>query len=117
MDPAIIVGLLALAGTSVTAYGSWAGKKGDKQGAFTDDLLQRVTDLEKSMRDLRTEFDAERGLRIRWENHAWDLTRSLKRSLDALHDIAIWIGAGAKPPPPDVQQTIEEIEEAIKSID
>lgn len=117
MDPAIIVGLLALAGTSVTAYGSWAGKKGDNQGAFTDDLLQRVTDLEKSMRDLRTEFDAERGLRIRWENHAWDLTRSLKRSLDALHEIAIWIGAGAKPPPPDVQQTIEEIEEAIKSID
>jgi len=41
----------------------------------------------------------------------------LKRSLDALHEIAIWIGAGAKPPPPDVQQTIEEIEEAIKSID
>ena len=117
MDPTIIVGLLALAGTSVTAYGSLAGKKGDKQGAFTDDLLQRVTDLETSMKELRTEFNAERGLRIRWENHAWDLNRALKRSLDALHEIALWIGAGAKPPPPDVQQTIEEIEEAIKSID
>lgn len=117
MDPTIIVGLLALAGTAVTAYGGWAGKKSDKQGIFTDDLMQRVTDLEKSMKELRTEFDAERGLRIRWENHAWDLNRALKRSLDALHEIAIWIGAGAKPPPPDVQQTIEEIEEAIKSID
>lgn len=117
MEPTVIVGLLALAGTAVTAYGSLAGKKGDRQGAFTDDLLQRVTDLETSMKELRTEFDAERGLRIRWENHAWDLTRSLKRSLDALHEIALWIGAGAKPPPPDVQQTIEEIEEAIKSID
>lgn len=117
MEPTVIVGLLALLGTGVTAYGTWAGKKGDRQGAFTDDLMQRVTDLEKSMKELRTEFDAERGLRIRWENHAWDLTRSLKRSLDALHEIAIWIGAGAKPPPPDVQQTIEEIEEAIKSID
>ena len=117
MDPAIIVGLLALLGTGVTAYGGWAGKKSDKQGAFTDGLIKRVEDLETSMKELRTEFNAERGLRIRWENHAWDLNRALKRSLDALHEIAIWIGAGAKPPPPDVQQTIEEIEEAIKSID
>lgn len=117
MEPTVIVGLLALLGTGVTAYGTWAGKKGDRQGAFTDDLMQRVTDLEKSMKELRTEFDAERGLRIRWENHAWDLNRALKRSLDALYEIATWIGAGAKPPPPDVRQTIEEIEEAIKSID
>ena len=116
MDPVIIVGLLALVGTAVTAYGAYAGKRGDRQGAFTDDLLQRVSDLEKGMKELRSEFDAERGLRIKWENHAWDLNRSLKRGLDVLREVAEWVRDGAKPPPPDIERAISEIEDAIDTI-
>lgn len=113
MDPVIIVGALALVGTGVTAYGAYAGKKSDRQGAFTDDLLQRVSDLESDMRELRSEFDAERGLRIRWENHAWDLNRSLKRGLDVLRKVAEWVSDGAQPPAPDVSRAINELEDVI----
>lgn len=116
MDPAIIVGILALAGTAITAYGASAGTKGSAQNAFTDDLLQRVNELEKNMHELRREFDAERGLRIKWENHAWDLNRSLKRGLDVLREVAEWLREGARPPAPDIDRAITEIEDTIDSI-
>ena len=116
MDPAVWVGILALVGTTVTAYGTWVGKKGDTHIAFTKSMMEQLNATSVAVVELRAEIDEERTKRRREEDRSWELLRALKEGLGVMREVAGWLRDGSPPPPPDIEAAVIRIEEVVTRI-